>query len=314
MFTEDWIQHIKIDRNAVSRQLNEHCFEIQDKLALRLYTLKPSGTRILVNGLCETLHNALAYYVYGESDIQKEGEMWAGLNAKSFFGQKQPQTDGKYGELLLFVLVESLLGCKMIAHKIKSLSNYADQIKGGDGIFIGNYRIKDLMYPAYLIGESKVTGSFGLALNEALTSINRFHDTSVRSDFLDNELIVAQEFIKVTSVNLDELYDRLTPTSEAFKKQVLVHPILLMYNTSWFGKFEKVSSTPEELEQAIINKLKNQEGILMNKIVEKVNEYPEIGKVYLDFFVLPCSSVDDFRNSMYQKIHGVPFIAQTTNG
>lgn len=312
MFTEDWIQHIKIDRNQILNQLNQHFFNVSDKLVLRFYTLKPSGTRLLVNGLCEVLHDALAYYVYGEADIKRKGEMWAGLNAKSFFGQKMPQTDGKYGELLLFVLVESVLGCKMVAHKIKSLSNFSDQIKGGDGIFIGNYDVANKQ-PAYLIGESKVTATFADALGEALISINRFHDANAKSDFLDNELIVAKEFIKVTSGNLDELYDRLTPTSEAFKKQILVHPILLMYNTTSFGKLERDSQSPDELEKAIANKLDGKDKVLMTKITNKIKEYTEIDKVFLDFFVLPCNSVDDFRNAMYQKIHGVPYVAPVKN-
>lgn len=34
-----------------------------------------------VNGLCETRYSSLAYYVYEESDIEKNGEMWAGLTA-----------------------------------------------------------------------------------------------------------------------------------------------------------------------------------------------------------------------------------------
>jgi len=314
MFTEDWSKYIKIDRSQISNQLTQHFFNLNSKLALRFYTLKPSGTQILANGVCDVLHESLAYYVYGDSDIEKKGEMWAGLHAKDFFGPKQPHTDGKYGELLLFVLVESVLGCKMIAHKIKSLSNYSDQIKGGDGIFIGNYKVKDEIRPAYLIGESKVTSSFSVALTEALESISRFHDINNKAGFLDTELIVAQEFIKVTPINIDELYDRLTPKSDAFKKQVLVHPILLMYNTTWFGKLEKESATPEELEQAITKQLLGQDKALMDKITKKLKEYPEVEKVYLDFFVLPCSSVDNFRNSMYQKIHGVPYVNALKNG
>ncbi|WP_345947660.1 Hachiman antiphage defense system protein HamA [Mucilaginibacter sp. PAMB04274] len=314
MFTEDWAQHIKIDRGQILDQLNQHFFSISDKLALRFYTLKPSGTRLMVNGICEVLHDALAYYVYGEAEIAKKGEMWAGLNAKSFFGQKQPQTDGKYGELLLFVLVESILACKMIAHKIRSLSNYSDQVKGGDGIFIGNYEVGGTPHPAYLIGESKVTSTFSDALSEALISINRFHDLRSKADFLDNELIVAKEFIKVTIDNIDELYDRLTPTSDAFKRQVLVHPILLMYTTTSFGKLERESHTYEELEKAIADKVIGKDKVLVRKITEKLKEYPEVEKVFLDFFILPCNSVDDFRNSMYQKIHGVPYSNPQKNG
>lgn len=307
MFTEDWTKHIKINREELLSQLNNHFLSIDKKLALRLYTLKTSGTRVLINGICEALHNSLGYYAFGDKDIAQKGEMWAGLNAKNSFGDKQPQSDGKYGELLLFVLVESVLGCKMVAHKIKSLSNNSDQVKGGDGVFIGNYDIQGENHPAYLIGESKVTAKFNDALREALLSIDRFHGAISASNFLDNEFIVAKEFIRVTSENINELYDRLTPTSDAFKSQVLVHPILLMYNTNWFGKFENQATTPSELENLISGKLADADSVLLTKIRNKLNEYPQVEKVYLDFFVLPCSSIDDFRNSMYHKVHGVPY-------
>lgn len=307
MFTEDWATHIKIDRQEILNQLNRHFYSIDQKLTLRFYTIKPSGTQILVNGICEALHNTLPYYVFGDQDIAEKGAMWAGLNAKSKYGEKQPQTDGKYGELLLFAFVESVLGCKMVAHKIKSLSNNSDQVKGGDGIFIGNYEIDGEQHPAYLIGESKVTVQFSEALKEALLSINRFHSAYASTDFLDNELIVAKEFIRITSTNIQELYDRLTPTSDEFKKQVLIHPILLMYNTPWFKNLEKQAATPSALEQLMSDKLSGHDNTLLKKIRKKLAEYPEVEKVYLDFFILPCTSVDDFRNSLYHKIHGVPY-------
>jgi hypothetical protein len=308
MFTEDWSTHIKIDRNLILNQLNQHFVKIENKLVLRFYTLKPSGTQLLISGLCDILHDALPYYVYGEEDIQKKGEMWAGLNAKTYFGHKNPQTDGKYGELLLFVLVESVLGCKMIAHKIKSLSNNKDQIKGGDGIFLGNYEVNQIHYPAYLIGESKVMGTMGAALKDSMESINRFHDFKNNQGFLDNELIVAKEFLKFTTVDIDELYSRLTPQSESFKQQILVHPVLLMYQTNTFKKLELASTDAASLEKAVDNLLKGKDKLLLDKVVEHLSAYPEIQKVYLDFFILPCNSVDDFRNAMYQKIHGVPYI------
>ncbi|HKG08523.1 MAG TPA: DUF1837 domain-containing protein [Pedobacter sp.] len=308
MYTEDWSKHIKINRTAIAAQLDHHFIDVRDKVTIRMYTLKPSGNLVLVNSLCDALHSFLAYYVYGEADITKHGDTWAGLNAKGVFGHKDPSTDGKFGELLLFALVESFLNCKMIAHKIRSLTNNKDQLKGGDGIFLGNYLINGKEHPAYLIGESKVTTSFGEALNEALDSLNRFTDVRLSSEFLDNELIVAQEFVKVVSADLDELYDRLTPTTISYKNQVLVHPVLLMYKTDWFGKLETKSATPKELGDAILNKLSGTEKIYMDKIVKKTIDYPQLQKIYLDFFILPCTSVDDFRNAMYYKIHGAPYV------
>jgi len=306
MPSEDWSTHIKIDRRNILEQLDRHYLVFQHKLVLRFYTIKPSGTRLMVNGICSVLHKSLTYFVYGEDKIADD-PIWAGANAGGYFGLKDPQTDGKYGELLLFVLVESVLGCKMVAHKIKSLSNRRDQVKGGDGIFIGNYEHDGLILPAYLIGESKVTGNFALALKEAMQSIDKFHKPGTGPAFLDNELIVAQEFISESHVNLDELYERLTPGSRLFQEQVLVHPILLMYNTQSFEKFERAAIDPATLSAAIGNELSGKEQNYLRKISKQCEAYPNLKKVFLDFFVIPCNSVDEFRDAMYEKIHHVPY-------
>jgi len=161
-------------------------------------------------------------------------------------------------------------------------------------------------HAAYLIGESKVTATLGDALDDALKSLKRFHDVRNKSDFMSNELIVAQEFIKLTSVDLNLLYDRLTPTKQAYRDQVLVHPVLMMHSSKTFETLEQACKTPQVLEENIIKKLRNKDKVYYQKIAEKLAGYTDVKKVYLDFFILPCSSVDDFRNTLYQKIHGIP--------
>lgn len=302
----DWSSHIKIDRGKIMAQLEQHFLEVNNKITMRFYTLKPSGTRLLVNGICDVLHRNLTFFVYGEKKIS-EDPIWAGANAGSYFGLKDPQTDGKYGELLLFVLVESVLSCKMIAHKLLSLSNFVDQVKGGDGIFVGNYEYNGVTSPAYLIGESKVTKSFSDALTEAFLSLQRFHRPEGGPNFLDQELIVAQEFISHTNHNIDELYDRLTPSTDKFKQQVLVHPILLMYKTKSFEKFELTAKNQLELSDLIAKALKGKQKVYLDKINAKCDDFVNVSKVYLDFFVIPCNSVDEFRDTMFQRIHHVPY-------
>ncbi|WP_175635983.1 Hachiman antiphage defense system protein HamA [Pedobacter ghigonis] len=310
---EDWSAHIKINRAEILGQLDQHYFAVNDKLALRLYTIRPSGTRMLVNGLCDALHNALEHFVYSDEKI-KQDPGWAARNAGRYFGGKDPSTDGKYGELLLFVLVESVLGCKMVAHKLKSLSNFNDQVKGGDGIFIGNYDHQGKISPAYLIGESKVTATFGHALEEALKSLDRFYNENGGAAFLDQELIVAQEFIGQGHNNIDELYDRLTPTKQAFKEQLLVHPTLLMYSTAKYANFEKVALDSKSLSAAISKALKGHEKTYLKSITSKSSLYPKPFASYLDFFIIPCTSVNDFRNAMFEKIHYMPYVKPVKNG
>lgn len=306
----EWHKLITIDTSWTSKQLEHHFKEVNGKLNIKLYTVKVSGTQILPDALAETLHEMLPDYIYSKTKISEIGEKKAALTVNHFFGKRNPNAEGKYGELLLFALVESVLGCKMVAHKIRTLSNFSDQMKGGDGVFIGNYTIFDgRSEPAYLIGESKVTQQYSTALDEALKSVKRFSDDLNSTQFRNTELIVAKEnLILDDDMDVDELYNRLTPTTDSYKSQIIVHPILLMYDDSSIVNSEKnYSATRNDLEAKIRDEFSSRKAKIIESINKRLEVYPEIKNVYLDFFLIPYNDVDKFRNAMYYFIHGIPF-------
>ncbi|MCI1187788.1 DUF1837 domain-containing protein [Hymenobacter sp. DH14] len=304
----DWKKLIRIDRTWVTGQLANHFLSFDGKVIVRAYTLKASGTVTTPFAIAEVLANMIAHYVHGEMRTQNLGETRAVLSAIKYFGEKDTNTDGKFGELLLFALVEAVLGCKMVAHKLRSLSNYKDQVKGGDGIFLGHYTIEGEEYAAYLIGESKIMGRYNAALEDACKSIDRFHEPSKSSEFFNTELIVAKDNLLLdNAIDLDELYDRLTPTSDLFKKQVLVHPILIMHDWIQVEKLENAAKTNESLEKAIKAEIEKKKGYYTQSIKNMFSKYPRIQKVYLDFFIIPFKDVKEFRNALYYHIHGVHY-------
>lgn len=319
----NWEQKIQIDREWVNRQLNIHFEERKLKITVRCYTPKVSGTQLLPLSLAQELVLMLPEYVlseekklkienevkinFGEKNSVRNSERLITQISRDFFGKKDPQTDGKYGELLLFALVESILGCKMVAHKIKSLTNFKDQVKGGDGIFLGNYTLEgENKVPAYLIGESKITEQFSTAVDEAYKSLARFHDPEVQNEFLTTEFILAKENM-IIDENIDELYNRLTPTNALFKSQVLVHPVLIFFNTKKIASCEKTATTPLELEQLIKEKLLKEKARYIESINTKIESYDSIQKVYVDFFIFPFNNIDSFRNTLYKVIHGISY-------
>jgi hypothetical protein len=304
----DWKKLIQIDAGWISSQLNQQFSSSDLKINIRGYTIKFSGTTMSVEGFTDALQLMVKNYVYSPEKIKKLGDK-AIFNSIKFFGDKDPSTDGKYGELLLFALVEAVLQCKMVAHKIRTLSNFKDQVKGGDGIFLGKYEIrKSLFHDAYLVGESKVMVSFPTAISDCFVSIDRFHDMAKSSEFTSTEFIVAKENLLIDEeIDIDELYDRLTPSTAMFKSQVLVHPVLIMYEYKKIGAIEREAATNLEAEAALREVLIQGQSKFVDVIREKLDPYEDIKKVYLDFFLIPVRSVDEFRNSLYYKIHGVPY-------
>jgi len=322
----DWEKKIKIDTEWTNRQLVNHFIDKKPKIAVRAFTPKVSGTNFNCDALIEEIGYFLPDYVhtetskknklrslksqFGEATAEKRLDTALYKEAQSFFGKKDPTTDGKYGELLLFALTESILKSKMVAHKIEGLSNSRDQVKGGDGIFLGNYEIeKGQFEPAIFIGESKIMQGLSDCINESFNSINRFHSTETQAEFNSMEFIVANKtlFVDNNDMDFDMIYEMLTPGSESFKHQILVHPILIMYNSKIIENLEKQAKNRDELELLIKNHLEQKKDKLVKKINEKLKSFPQIEKVYVDFFCFPFNNIDNFRNGMYFNIHKVPY-------
>lgn len=327
---------ISINKKWFDKEFNHHYTKnINDKLKVRLYTIKPSGTIINSNSLAESLFDILPDYFKSKYEIEKEiqKEIEKTINdyttatdiehreialkkvstktyrqASKFFKTKSADSkSGKYGELLLFGIVEALLNCKMIAHKITNLTNIHDEVKGGDGIFMGKYLLSNgIKNEAYLIGESKVWQNYSGAKKDALDSINRFYDSKVQATFNSLEFFIAKKDINkvfdVDNIDIDELYDRLDPTSELFKKQIAVHPILIMYDTKSYDKLMVQAANNEELITLIDKNVQSNLEKTLETIKSKVKEYSELEKIYLDFILIPTNSVKSFNETMDELI------------
>lgn len=302
----DWSKAIQIDRSWPTRILNHHFDKIDGKVSVCVYSVKSTGTQVLADNIVDILHDIIPEFALGKQRIDEiNSPMKIAFMASSFFGDTDPIRDGKYGELLLFALVEAILGCKMVAHKIRALTNANDQVKGGDGIFLGDYKVAESrIEPAYFIGESKVVSDFNDGLPSAFSSIYRFHDPVTSLLTKNTEFLIATDNLVLNDqIDIEELYKRLTPGSDEFENQILVHPVLIMYNSKMITECEKKALSKNELEELIANEVqKRQEGFIKS-INTQLKKYDKINAVHLHFFMIPFSDVDAFRNSMYAKIH-----------
>ncbi len=339
-----WDKKIQIEKNWVDDELTHHFTEeINDKLSMRIYTIIPSSTDINFLSLGSFLTRIIPQYVNSKKQIDdrikrsikryrekitienptlSEKEIEDIINSESqritnetislifnesrkFFKKKtEDQIGGKYGELLLFALVEGVLGCKMIAHKITKLTNVHDEVKGSDGIFIGNYKGNE----AILIGESKVMQQRSTALDEALESLDRFHSDSDSASVFSHELFIARSDIHKFNdgtVDIDELYDRLDPDMNAYKKRSLVHPVMVMYESKKIESLKKTSSNQqdflEKIKKTIQSKLPTGKEAIIKLLNEKVSDL-NLDHVFFDFFLIPVDNVERFRNTMDNEL------------
>jgi len=327
---------ISIDKNWVDREFTHHYTNaVNDKLKVRLYTIKPTGTTINALSLANALLAILPDYYKCKQEVEKEikreidkgNQDYSTLSdneqreqiikniayknyreaAKFFKTKSSDSKSGKYGELLLFGMVEAHLNCKMIAHKITNLTNYHDEVKGGDGIFMGQYQMSDGTFKnAYLIGESKIWKNYSGAKTDALKSIDRFYSNKNQASFNSLEFFIAQKdidkFDGVAGLDIDELYERLNPSSDIFKEQIAVHPILIMYDTNGYDELMVKAADATQLSALIDSNVKSKIANTIDGISNRIGDFPELKKVYLDFILIPVSSVENFTNAMNDLI------------
>lgn len=334
---------VQIDKRWVDEELISHLTEkIGDKVQMRVYTVMPSSTQMDYASLSSFLTKIIPHYVFSIKEIEKdierqqkrnevsirranpllseleilsliskeservERDTWSEIfnQSRIFFRKKgESYIGGKYGELLLFALVESVLDCKMMAHKIKHLTNVNDEVKGSDGIFLGDYNGEK----AILFGESKIMQSLSASVVDALESINRYHNDPENAHNRSHELLIAREDIHkydVDGVDIDTIYDRLDPTTNTYKSQIMVHPIILMYERAYITRIQKKARTNDEFKELVakelLKRLKRKQEVfdLITNHLKKQN----LEHSFLDFFLFPVDNVSKFRAAMDDKI------------
>ncbi|MCR5889254.1 DUF1837 domain-containing protein [Hymenobacter sp. J193] len=303
----DWNKLIKIEDKWIEKHLLSQTTSRDTKVVVRGYSIPFSGTKNSYKNFAVALSEIIGEFTHDKSQLSRLGILKANKNAQKIFGNIDPSKDGRYGELILFAIVESILRCPMVSHKIPS--SFHDQVKGGDGIFIGDYEYKKGEYnTAILIGESKIWQNYSAALDDSLASVDRFHDSTSGPRFNSQEFLVAKRGIALSDdFDPEVLYNYLSPETTEHRSCIMVHPTFIMYETNTINTIERKALTAIEAETLIKNYISSRHSDHINLINEKLALFSNLNAVYLDFFILPVKSVDDFRKEVFYEIHGINY-------
>ncbi len=265
--TFNWLQLITVDEKWISQYLSGHPVLQNNKIILRTYSIQFTGTKYDTVGFVDFVINSIVKYVLSDKEIKQleEKNKIPFLEAMRYFGDVNPTFDGKYGELILYLFIEAVLKVPLVSFKIPTNAN--DQIKGGDGIFFGDYNNNQ----ALLIGESKTWQSLDNALKDAFESLNKFYnpaDTSI----IGFEYFVAKKNMRpnLSKEELDYLYNCLTPGTEEYKNKTTVHPVLIIHDEPNIGGISAENNFDGENKiKALLEKSANSNLDRINKLCEK---------------------------------------------
>jgi hypothetical protein len=295
----DWAKLLKVNRDVFFNlfSLNEEV-AVSDEVKIKFYSLKYSGKGSDDLTFINHIYEAAVNYVFDEKDIKEliEDGYEPTDKALSYFGDIDPLTDGRYGELILYLFIEAVLQTPMIVHKISQTYNNNDQVKGSDGLFIGNINGQATL----LLGESKMRNNFHVCVGDALESLKRYINNP---ESIDRELEVAKKHLSQDLKNLDEndldlIYQSLRTKQIEFQEYNICYPAFLMYKE---GKINNIiAANKPEIESQVLEFLKS----IKKRRSKYINEsLPEIKNITLEFFMMPVVDVSSFREKCYTVFH-----------
>ncbi|SSL20444.1 Domain of uncharacterised function (DUF1837) [Klebsiella pneumoniae] len=302
----NWKELITNNHKWIESRLVNHPCESQAKIVSRIFTIPFSGVIQEHHHLVESMADAIEHYVFDKEALakMKADGVTPFRKAAQFFGDTNPVKDGKYGELLLYILSEAILNTPMVSHKITNLTNLNDQVKGGDGVFFGVYR-ENL---SILIGESKIYKSFSGALESAFDSLDRFTN-SYTSGALGHELFMARTNISSNFdfETMELIYKAFTPGDDIYSECVKTHPVLLIFEDAEIKSIEEKAINKAEAERLFDAWLTKKKEAIKSDIDAKLIKYPNVKPCFLDFFLIPMTDVGEFKKSLYRAIHGIDY-------
>ena len=295
----DWIKLLKVDKDLFFNlfSLNEEEV-VSDVVKIKFYNLKFNDNIPDHLAFINHLYEAAVNYVFDEKDIQEliEDGHEPTDKALSYFGDIDPLTDGRYGELILYLFIEAVLQTPMIVHKISQTYNNNDQVKGSDGLFIGNVNGQATL----LIGESKMRNNFHACVGDALDSLKRYINNP---EAIDRELEVAKKHLSQDLKNLEEndldlIYQSLRTKQIEFQEYNICYPAFLMYKEIKIKNI--IEANKPEIESQVLEFLKS----IKKRRTKYINEsLPEIANITLEFFMMPVIDVSTFREQCYTVFH-----------
>ncbi|WP_326428657.1 DUF1837 domain-containing protein [Stutzerimonas frequens] len=303
---EDWEKHLTVNTKWVDKFFHQVPGVGDFKVNARALSIKFSGTKQECLPLADHLSNSIESYVFDQQQLAvfKEEGVPAYKRASSFFGNTNPVVDGKYGELMLYMLVEAILKTPMVSHKLQLLTNVNDQVKGGDGIFFGKYA----SHISILIGESKIHQRLQGALADSMMSVDRFNKDYAASS-MEHELFIARSNVS-KNFSLEQakkIYEAFKPGTEEYQACNRVHPVLLVYDCSKIDEIEIQASGKAHAEELVKEWIAEHAKEVLENIKSGISSYPDLRKVYLDFFLVPMSNVGTFKKTLFKSIHGIEF-------
>lgn len=204
-----------------------------------------------------------------------------------------PDTTGEAGEILLYFLLESVLGVPQVVAKMELKTNPNDELKGSDGIHMC-WNEKDKLVDLFF-GEAKLYQDVGGAITAALESIDKFHDNGMHQ----HEFSMVTKHFKYADANVKKAVTQLLELGVPTGDIRINHACLIGYNWKEYGRIPKmaVAALTDEFRKRYLADSQNLHALLQKR-------FNTFQKTHLRFevFFIPFPTVQEFRDAFNKAL------------
>lgn len=200
-------------------------------------------------------------------------------------------TSGEGGELLLYVLLESVLGIPQILAKMSLKTNAAVHYHGVDGVHAA---ITDTGNLALYWGESKLYQKPNQAIDSGFKSLAPF--LTPDADASERDLMLVRDNLNITDEELAAVLLRYLDDEDPMSQNIEIRGACLI------GFDLDEYPTSQDVGQVLADVTAHAEA--WTKRVEKGIGTHKLEKVELEVFCVPFPSVSLFRKALAEQLHG----------
>ena len=203
-----------------------------------------------------------------------------------------PDETGQAGELLLYFLLETVLGAPQIVAKMDLKTNPNLEVFGSDGIHMAWDEAEQIVNLYF--GEAKVYQNIGAAITNALTSVEKFHANDMRR----HECSMVTAHFKYANAHVQTVVADILDNQIPDVGVRLNHAFLIGYN---WDAFSNLPPTPaalnEEFRKRYLADAPRIHGLLRDRLDSFTRK-----ELHLNVLFVPFRSVQEFRDAFNRAL------------
>lgn len=210
---------------------------------------------------------------------------------------EQSGRSGEFGEILLYMLLESVLNAPIIACKMYLKTSMQMPIHGTDGIHMGADNDNLIIY----WGESKFHKEMNSAITDIINSVSSF---SINTERRKNEIRLINSNLNIGTLNQnlkDEIKNYFNPYNEMSNKLIECHACLAGFDSTLYNKAKDIGSP--SCETIFCELYRKEFQTIFDKIINKIR-INKLETLRFSYFLLPFPSIDEARRKFQLKLWG----------